>query len=221
MRHYIIAILAIAAAIAFAACGTTSDLTRSGQYPKMYEEKPTVLLVMPPINNTNNVNAKEYLYTSISRPLIEAGYYVISPHLAMDLLKAESAYDSELFLESKLTPFKNVFGCDAVIFSVIDEWRKAGFSIKTKIRYTIKSAHTGETLFDRTCNLTLDLQSSTNNGINLLASVINTVLTEEIEAARRANYFIFTDIPLGKYSPDFGLDGDRKASPAEIDAYVK
>lgn len=218
MKHLIIA---LTAALALTACTATQQLTRMQQYQKMYEEKPAVLLVMPPINNTNNVDAKELLYTSISRPLIEAGYYVIPPLLAMDLLKAESAYDAELFVESKLTPFKNVFGCDAVVFSVIDEWTKIGFTIQTKIRYMIKSAHTGEMLFDRTCKLTLNLQENSGFALgNLIASAINTALTEEIEAARKANYYIFTDIPRGKYSPDFGLDGDTQSAPAEIETYI-
>ncbi|MBQ0129009.1 MAG: DUF799 family lipoprotein, partial [bacterium] len=80
--------------VTFASCGSSSSLTRGEQYSKFYEEKPLVILVMPPINNTTCVDAKEFLYTSISRPLVEMGYYVVSPHLAMDIFKAESAYDA-------------------------------------------------------------------------------------------------------------------------------
>ena len=136
-------------------CGLLNTVTRETQYAKMYEEAPVTLLVMPPINNSTNVEAKELLYTSISRPLAEAGYYVISPLLAMDVLKAESAYDSELFFDAPLTPFQNYFGADAVVFSVIDKWAKKGTGIETKIRYVIKSAHTNEILFDRSCDLYL------------------------------------------------------------------
>ncbi|MBR5104557.1 MAG: DUF799 family lipoprotein, partial [Bacteroidales bacterium] len=138
-------------------CGMMSTVTRESQYAKMYEEKPITLLVMPPINNSTNVEAKDLLYTSISRPLVEAGYYVISPLLAMDVLKAESAYDSEMFFDAPLTAFQNYFGADAVVFSVIDTWAKKGLGIETKIRYVIKSAYTNEILFDRSCDLYLDL----------------------------------------------------------------
>ena len=58
--------------LALSSCGTPSR-TRSSLYPGMYDEKPVTLLVMPPINNTTKVEAKELLYTSISRPLAEAG----------------------------------------------------------------------------------------------------------------------------------------------------
>ena len=208
-------------------CGMFNTVTRESQYAKMYEEKPVTLLVMPPINNSANVEAKELLYTSISRPLVEAGYYVISPLLAMDVLKAESAYDSEIFFDAPLTTFQNYFGADAVVFSVIDTWTKNGFGIQTKIRYVIKSAYTNEILFDRSCDLYLDLSVNSGSGgaigalANLTASIINTAATDHIIAARKANYFILRDIPRGKYSPDHMLDKQVVAEKKDVVARVK
>ena len=211
-------------------CGIWNNMvTRETQYAKMYEEKPVTLLVMPPINNSANVEAKDLLYTSISRPLIEAGYYVISPLLAMDILKAESAYDSENFFEAPLTGFKNFFGADAVVFSIIDTWAKKGLGIQTKIRYVIKSAHTNEILFDRSCDLYLDLsvesdsksKSALDALINLAASAINTATTDHIVAARKANYYILRDIPRGKYSPDYMQDKEIIAEDKDIQTRVR
>lgn len=218
-------ILSIAlAAVLLASCGTTSSITRGNQYPKMYEEKPVVLLVMPPINNTSNVEAKDLLYTSISKPLSEAGYYVLSPLLAMDILRAESAYDSELFVDGPFDRFREYFGCDAVVFSEINSWTKQGLGIRTEIRYFIKSAVTGEILFDRNCDLYLDLSVSTNSSnnsivgllVDLTASVINTAVTENITAARDVNYYIFQDIPRGKYNPEYQQDYDVPAEEKDI-----
>lgn len=198
------------------------------QYGKMYDEKPLTLLVMPPINNSSNAEAKDLLYTSISRPLVEAGYYVISPLLAMDILKAESAYDAENFFDAPLDVFNNFFGADAVVFSVIDTWTKKGMGIETKIRYVIKSAHTNEILFDRSCDLYLDL--SVNSGysygllgalVDLAASAIVTAATDHIVAARRANYYIMHDIPRGKYSPDHMIDMEYPADVKDITARVR
>ena len=208
-------------------CGMMNTVTRESQYAKMYEEKPITLLVMPPINNSTNVEAKDLLYTSISRPLVEAGYYVISPLLAMDVLKAESAYDSEMFFDAPLTAFQNYFGADAVVFSVIDTWAKKGMGIETEIRYVIKSAYTNEILFDRSCDLYLDL--SVDSGatgllgalVDLAASAINTAATDHIIAARKANYYILRDIPRGKYSPEHMLDKETVAEQKDIVARVK
>ena len=208
-------------------CGMMSTVTRESQYAKMYEEKPITLLVMPPINNSTNVEAKDLLYTSISRPLVEAGYYVISPLLAMDVLKAESAYDSEMFFDAPLTAFQNYFGADAVVFSVIDTWAKKRLGIETKIRYVIKSAYTNEILFDRSCDLFLDLSiDSGANGllgalVDLAASAINTAATDHIMAARKANYYIIRDIPRGKYSPEYMMDQKTIAEPKDVVTIVK
>jgi hypothetical protein len=222
MKKVIIAVLCC-----FSITGCTPLLTRGEQYAKLYEHKPTTLLVMPPINNTTNVEAKDLLYTSISKPLIEAGYYVISPYLAMDILKNESAYDAELFIDASLSPFQRYFGADAVVFSVIDAWTKQGFGIRTKIRYIVKSAHSNEVLFEKSCNLYLDLSANSGNSspfgaiANLIASAVNTAVTDHIVAARKANYYIFSDIPRGKYHPMFMQDQQESATAKELQATVR
>lgn len=221
-------LLYLTVSFALVSCGTQkAAVTRAIQYEKMYEEKPVTLLIMPPINNTSDVEAKDLLYTSISRPLIEAGYYVISPLLTMDILRAESAYDAELFVNAPLKTFQQYFGADAVVFSEINTWTKKGLGIETNIRYFIKSAHTGEILFDRSCDLLLDLSVNSGGGsalsalIDLAASAINTAVTDHIVAARKANYFIFSDIPRGKYSPYYQKDGDLTAAEKDVTAVVQ
>ena len=87
---------------AVTSCGTVAEtvVTRGQQYPKLYAEAPGSIVIMPPVNLTNAVEAKEYFYTTLYRPLCEKGYYVFSPYLTMELFRSESAYDSELFLEA-------------------------------------------------------------------------------------------------------------------------
>lgn len=226
MRRTVLMVVA-ALSMLFASCVAVD--TRESMYPKMYSEHPATVLVMPPINNTTNVEAKELLYTSISYPLIEAGYYVVSPHLAMEMLKAESAYDAELFIDKDASVFGRVFGADAVIFSVIDTWQKEGFGIRTNIHYIVKSTKTNEVLFERQCNLYLDLEKEHDKNdnsllgslIDLAASAIATATTDHIEAARKANYYIFKDIPRGKYSPDFDNDKEKAADARNTRVTVK
>ena len=220
-------LLAAVAALLFSSCVAT--YTRESQYPKMYSEHPATILVMPPINNTTNVEAKDLLYTSISYPLIEAGYYVVSPHLAMEMLKAESAYDAELFIDRDAGVFARVFAVDAVVFSEINTWQKEGFGIRTNIRYIVKSTTTNEILFERQCDLYLDLDQSSNNTgsgllgslIDLAASAIVTATTDHIVAARKCNTYIFKDIPRGKYSPEYQTDKGTAASAKNTRVTVK
>lgn len=205
-----------------ASCRTMD--TRTSLYGKMYEEKPIVMLVMPPINNTTNVEAKELFYTSISHPLIESGYYVISPHLAMDIFKSESAYDAEMFIENDIATFGRIFGADAAVFTIIDKWEKRGVGIETQVTCIIKSTRTNDILFERTCDLYLDMGSDGNGKTSLVTlaiGAIQTALTDHIEAARKCNNYIFMDIPRGKYHPDYMKDQTTRAYPKNIRAVVR
>ena len=215
----------ITASLLLSSC--MASFTRGNQYPKLYDEKPVTILVMPPINNTTNVEAKDLLYTSISQPLIEAGYYVISPHLALELLKAESAYDAEMFIDKDAGIFGRIFGADAVIYSIIDVWKKKGFGIETKIKYIVKSTTTNEVLFERSCDLYLDLQQQSGNNstlgllVDFAASAINTATTDHIVAARMCNKYIFSDIPRGKYNPEHMMDKEKPAAEKNTRVRVK
>lgn len=226
MKKLFYVLLVAVSCVIFSSCAT-EKLTRGIRYSNLYEEKPVTLLVMPPINNTTNVEAKEALYTSVSYPLAEAGYYVISPFMAMEILRNESAYDAENFINAPLGKFKEYFDADAVVFSVIDKWTKSGFSVKTDISYVVKSTITNEILFDRKCSLTLDLSSNSSDNsligtmMSLVVSAMKTAITEHIEAARMANSYIFNDIPRGKYSPDFMQDMEVPAKKKEVKEYVK
>lgn len=221
---YIIA-LAIVAIVA-TSCGTTK-VTKGMQYAKMYEEKPVTLLIMPPINNSNNVEAKELFFTSVSEPLSEAGYYVVSPLMAMDVYRNESAYDAELFFDAPLGQFKEYFGADAVVFSRIDSWKKVFTGINTQITFIVKSTITNEILFERTCNLTLDFTSNNTGGgllgalIDMAVAAVETAATDHIKAARIANEYIFEDIPVGKYHPRYMQDMEDKAQPKVVSKTIK
>ena len=146
----------------------------------------------------------------------------------MEIFKAESAYDAENFFDQSVGMFGKVFGADAVIFSVIDEWKKVGFGIQTKLKFIIKSTRTNEVLFDRTCNLYLDLNDNNYYGgglvgvlANVAVSAINTALTDHIIAARMCNQFVFEDVPQGKYRAEHLQDQETPAREKDISTNVK
>ena len=223
MKKYIAMSLLFVCTFAVTSCST---ITRGSAYPKMYEQSPTSLLIMPPINNTNSVEAKEYYYTSLAMPLANKGYYVVSPFLAMDILQSESAYDSEMFIEGNLSPFKEVFGADAVLFTIINKWSKStlGSMISVEIEYILKSTTTNEVLFNRKGKLNVDTSIKTggNNALlDLAASALNTALTDKVVAARRCNVYVLTDLPEGKYAPNHGKDQSISAGGPVLRGTVK
>lgn len=225
MKQLIISILAIAI---LSSC-STSTKTLGEQYPGMYEEKPLSIVIMPPINQTNHAEAKDYFYTTLYSPLCEKGYYVFSPYLTMELFQQESAYDAELFLNGDLSTFKNVLNADAAMFTIIKDWKrnKLAGALIVKIEYILRSTKTGQTLYTREGHIAVD--TSVNSGgsggigalVNLVATAINTAATDKVIAGRKCNAFVLSDMPAGKYSTSFEKDSANRAGKSFVKATVK
>ena len=216
-------------AILLSSCAQGVGITRGVQYSQMYEEKPTSIVIMPPINQTNSVEAKEFFYTTLYMPLSEKGYYVFSPYLTMEMLQSESAYDSEMFLESDLGNFNRVLGADAAIFTIIKSWDRNSLLgyLTVGVEYILRSTNTGETLYHREGLIKVDTSVSGGGGgivgslVNMAATAVSTAMTDKVIAGRRCNTFVLSDMPVGKYNTAFGQDSDVLAGEKFIRATVK
>lgn len=219
-------VLTLLCALLFSSCAQT--ITRGNQYTKMYEEQPTSIVVMPPINQTNFVEAKDYFYTTMHMPLCEKGYYVYSPYLTMEMFQTESAYDSEMFLEGDLTTFRNVLGADAAMFTIIKSWKRnnVGGKLTVGVEYILRSTKTGETIYKREGLIKVDTSVNSGSGgfgvlVDLVATAVSTALTDKVIAGRRCTAFVLSDMPEGKYSPLFEKDKELPAGKSYIKATVK
>lgn len=216
-------------AILLSSCAQNVGITRGVQYAQMYEEKPTSIVIMPPINQTNSVEAKEFFYTTMYMPLTEKGYYVFSPYLTMEMLQSESAYDSEMFLEGDLGSFKNVLGADAAIFTIIKSWDRNSLLgyLTVGVEYILRSTATGETLYHREGLIQVDTSVNSGGGglvgslVNMAATAINTAMTDKVVAGRRCTAFVLSDMPVGKYDANFLKDSEVLAGDKYIRATVK
>ena len=223
MKKYIIFGLVV---LIMSSCA--QQITRGEQYPKMYEEKPLSIVVMPPINQTEHVEAKDYFYTTMYTPLCEKWYYVYSPMLTMEMFQSESAYDAELFIEGDLSQFRNVLGADAAMFTIIKSWKRnnVGGKVTAGVEYILRSTVTGETLYKREGLITVDTSISGGSSgigalVGLIATAINTAATDKVIAGRKCTAFVLSDMPVGKYSSMHNQDQKQPAGKSYVKATVK
>ncbi len=216
----------LVAASMLASCAPT--ITRGVQYPQMYAEKPVTIVVMPPINQTNFVEAKDYFYTTMYMPLCEKGYYAFSPNLMMSVLQEQSAYDSEMFIEGDLSTFKTALGADAAMFTVIKSWKRANAlgKITAGVEYILRSTKTGQTLYQREGLITLDTSINAFGGgigmlVNIAATTIATAATDKVEAGRVCTQFVLSDMPEGRYGANYDKDQNMAAGQKFVKAAVK
>ena len=207
----------------------SEKVTKGVMYSKLYDEKPVSIVVMPPINQTSNVAAKEYFYTTMYAPLCEKGYYVFSPYMTMELFQGESAYDSEMFIDGDLSVFKKTLNADAAMFTVIKSWKKnaIGGAVTVGVEYILKSTSSNEVLYHREGLISLDTSVGITGGglwgaaAKIAATAIKTAATEHVEAGRKCNVYVLSDMPVGKYDANFGLDMNGFAGNEYVEATVK
>lgn len=223
MKKYIIFGLV---ALMMSSCA--QQITRGSQYPKMYEEKPLSIVVMPPINQTQHVEAKDYFYTTLYTPLCEKGYYVYSPMLTMEMFQSESAYDAELFLERDLSQFRNVLGADAAMFTIIKSWKRnnVGGVLTAGVEYILRSTITGETIYKREGLIKVDTSVKAGNSglgalVSLVATAVSTAATDKVVAGRKCTAFVLSDMPVGKYDKMHDKDQKLPAGKSYVKATVK
>ena len=223
MKKYIIIFM-----VTFLMSSCAEKITRFAQYPKMYEERPLTIAVMPPINQTQHVEAKDYFYTTLYAPLCEKGYYVYSPMMTMEMFQSESAYDAELFIDADLSQFRNILGADAAMFTIIKSWKRnnIGGALTAGVEYILRSTKTGETLYKREGLITVDTSVKGGGGVfgalaSLALTAINTAATDKVVAGRRCTIFVLSDMPEGKYSTKFDQDQQLPAGKSYVKATVK
>ncbi|MCT4599324.1 MAG: DUF799 domain-containing protein [Marinifilaceae bacterium] len=207
MNKYINLILGIIVTICFVSC-STSNTSLQELYPKMYKEKPLSILIMPPMNTTNKIDAKDFLYASLAKPLCNLGYYVFPPILTLDFLKSESAYNSEIFIESDLKKFHQYIGADAILFTKIKEWDKNALSglVVVSVDYILKSTQTNEILFTNTIRFEVDNTPDKSSGsiiADMIGTAVGTALTSQMRVARTCVDQGLRVMPYGKYSPKY------------------
>lgn len=217
------------AILVLASCGTTqSSMTKEQAYGLMYQNHPQAIAAMPPVNKTNNVEAKEFFYSSFTRPLAERGYYVLPAFLTMELFKSESAYDSEMFIDGSLKQFGEVLGADALLFTIIHRWEKAALNanITVEVEYILKSTKDNATLFSRRGTIVHDMSTDNTAGglaglISMAADMLTTATTNPIKAARAANMYTLSDLPAGMYHSGYETDKTTNAGQPEFSVTIK
>lgn len=83
---------------------------------------PKSILVLPPINDSNDVRATGGFWSTVTYPVAEAGYYVVPVTLVNETFRENgvtTATDSHQIAPSKL---KEIFGADAALYIRIKEY---------------------------------------------------------------------------------------------------
>ena len=108
MRWTATAFLALVCLMLATACATPD-------YSAFRERKPRSILVLPPLNESVDVDATYSWLTTATAPLAETGYYVFPVAMVDAFMKDNGMPSAGEMREVSLAKLGEVFGADAVL----------------------------------------------------------------------------------------------------------
>ncbi len=200
-------------------------------YEKFYAERPFTVVVPPVRNQTADAEAPRFFLSTITKPLVDRGYYVLPVEATADILAAEGLADGGALDGVSPARFEEYLGADAVLFITLLSWDTTYAVLVSQVtvsmHYKLVSTRTGAVLWETSHQEVLQSNSGGGGGGlgGLIAAAINAAVTaaatDYVPMAMQANLNACATLPAGPYSPRFDaekkrhLDRARRAREAE------
>jgi hypothetical protein len=120
-------------------------------YTAFRNSKPRSILVLPPVNNTTDVNATFGMLSQMTMPLAEAGYYVVPVAEMEETFKHNgltTPNDIQALAPGKL---RSIFGADAALYTNVtsygSSYRVIGSSTVVAATAKLVDLRSGDTLW--------------------------------------------------------------------------
>ena len=132
LRPFILA----AATLLAGACATPQPY----DYTAFKEARPKSLLVLPPLNNSPDVNASYSFLSHVTLPLAESGYYVLPVTLVDGMFRENGVTDPGQMHEVPAAKLKEIFGADAVLYIKIGQYGTSYSVISSESRVSAEAS---------------------------------------------------------------------------------
>jgi len=173
---------------------------------------PRSILIVPPVNHSLEVDAPNYLLSTLAIPLAEKGFYVFPVNTTKVVLEQEGYYEGDQIQKQSPVELAKLFGADAVLYVTINRWDAqyailaASVTVNFDYRIVFKD---GTELWKTRQQMVYSPQASNagNPLATLIAAAITAALTraapDYLPLARQANAMALvtgpTAIPDGPY----------------------
>lgn len=175
---------------------------------------PRSILVVPTVNKSLDVDAPNYVLSTLPVPLAEKGYYVFPVNTTKYVLEQEGMYEADRIQAQPTETLAKLFGADAVLYVTINRWDATYAFITTTVTvdfdYRMVSKDGTEIWKEhKTMQYSPQNNSSGSPLADLIGAVISAAITRAapnyIPLAQQANQQVFVlgqnALPDGPYRP--------------------
>lgn len=197
---------------ALGGCATTKppyDFTEFNKAP------PRSILVVPVVNRSLDVDASNYVLSTLTVPLAELGYYVFPVNTVKVVLEQEGLYEPEQVRRMEPAQLAALFGADAVLYVTIKRWDAQYVVISTTVTVEFDYEMTnksGTKIWSANKQMQYTPQSQQQQGASglavLIAAAVSAALTRVapnyLPLTQQANQQVLvvepTKLPPGPYA---------------------
>ncbi|KWA70840.1 hypothetical protein WL30_15350 [Burkholderia ubonensis] len=91
-------------------------------YAAFKKSQPRSILVLPPVNETNDVTATYGMLSQMTQPLAEAGYYVVPVAVMDETFKQNGLTNAAEIQGASPAKLREIFGADAALYSKVTQY---------------------------------------------------------------------------------------------------
>jgi hypothetical protein len=198
--------------LALAGCTTVTPY----DYTNFRAHPPRSILVLPPLNESTEVEATYGYLSTVTQPIAERGYYVFPVEVVDQFLKQNGMPTAGEMHQVPLKKVSDIIGADAVLFLTLKQ-----YGSKYVVLNSVTTVEVEAKLVDTRSGIVLwqgtgAAEQRGGGSGNLLANLIAAAITQAInsktdrahQVSRLANAQMFyakdTGLPYGPYSPEYG-----------------
>jgi hypothetical protein len=208
-------LLVLAMLLLLTGCATRSTWERTA----FEAASPRSILVVPSVNKSLDVDAPNYLLSTLPMPLAEKGYYVFPVNTVKVVLEQEGFYEGEQIHEQPPEVLAQLFGADAILYVTINRWdaRYALLTTTVTVDFDYRLVDKdGAEIWAANQQMTYQPQGSNSGNpmADLIANAINAAITRAapnyLPLTRQANQQVFVAGPMAIPDGPYKLDGQTK-----------
>lgn len=166
---------ALAVLAALTACATPP---KPYDYTALLQAKPASLLVLPPVNDSPDVAATYSVYSQVTLPLAESGYYVLPVSLVDETLRSNGVSNAAEAQSIDPAKLRQIFGADAALYMDIKRYGSVyqvlSADATVEVHARLVDLRSGQPLWDGKAVASTAEQNNNNQGglIGLLVKAL-------------------------------------------------
>lgn len=160
-------------------------------YAAFQESRPRSILVLPPQNESPDVNATYSVLSHATLPLAESGYYVFPVTLVDEAFRQNGVDNPADIHQLPITKLREIFGADAALYINIKQYGTSYAVVASETRVTAEGRlvdlKTGNTLWTGRATASSN-EGNNNSGGGLVGLLVKAIVTQIVDSVTNRSH---------------------------------